>query len=153
MINKNKGQTLVITLFIVLVSLTLTLVFLMPINQQVVKLRKLLNTFQSLAYSESGIEFANYYALKGEVLGGFTTSTASSSFSGSLCEHFANKLNLNISNYDTCIYTTMTSSTLGTVEIYSSINSVVYVAPYIKVISGGKFENILRVLDFDFVPQ
>lgn len=150
--HNNKGQTLVLTLFVVLISLSLTMVFLMPINHQIINLRKITNSYQALSYSESGIEFGNYYAIKGEVLGGFTKITSTSTFSNSLCEYFARKYFATTTfNYTDCVYTQMNLPNLGiNLEIYSSIDSSGNVFPYVKILSQGEFKKILRVLDFDF---
>ncbi len=150
-----KGQIVSLTIFIVLISLGTTLVFFMPINQQVIRLRKLLNTFQALTYSESGIEFANYYAIKNQNIGNFTISGPScSSFAGSQCEIFARRFGIDLSGFTSCCYTVMSKLPEMNVEIYSSfgIDSNNITKLYSKTISQGGFKRIQRILDFDFAP-
>lgn len=156
-LKNKKGQTLSLTIFIILISLGTSLVFFMPINQQVIRLRKLLNSFQALAYSESGIEFAD------KNIGGFASTTATSSFPGSPCERFAiqfygeNLQDLR-NRFNICQYIKKTTSTQSgniTIEIYNSYWYQDYMGNeiYSKVISLGEFKKIQKVIGFDYLPQ
>jgi hypothetical protein len=146
-----RGQVIALTIFIVLLSLGMVLIFFMPINQQVIRLRKILVSFQSLANSESGIEFALAHAMGRGNLGNFQIGISSTTFSNSGCYPFAEKIG--DTDFDTCYYIRMTtSSNIMNMEIYNSIKTLGIMRFYTKIFSVGEYRNIQRMLDFDYLP-
>jgi len=166
---KQKAQALVLTIFIILISLGIVIVLLMPINQQVIKVRKILNTFQALSNAETGLEVSNFYAIKGDTLSGYSFQTSTVPYTGSDCQNFVNNMDRimcgdnpncgsraeNIIPPNDCDITRINK------DIDNSINSTIYEAvfkrnydyyPYTKIISTGRFKNIERALDFDSWP-
>ncbi len=149
-LKNKKGQILGLTILIILISLGTVLISFMPINQQVIRLRKLLNSFQALAYSESGIEFANYYIHLGDNIGNFDISISTSTFENSQCQNFVNRFDFDF-NY--CYITIMTTSTQNMkIEIYDSVYIGEGSYSYTKLISSGEFRKVIRIVDFDFRP-
>lgn len=171
---QKKGQVVVLTIFVVLVSLGMTLVLFFPVNQQVIRLRKLLNTFQALAYSESGLEISKILSKGSSQFVWNTTkiwytddisSRSEGPYTDSPCYYFADKIIFHPEGFfNRCLYGLYTTSTyfmdsVGriTVENYLSRNcadidcliglSDVY---HEKIISVGDYKNIQRVLEADY---
>ncbi|MER3570085.1 MAG: hypothetical protein C4348_00505 [Patescibacteria group bacterium] len=166
---KQKAQALVLTIFIILVSLGVVIVLLMPINQQVIKVRKILDSFQALSNAETGLEVSNFYAIKGDTLSGYSFQTSTVPYPGSDCENFVNNMdrimcrgNPNCgSRAEGIIPPNDCDITRINKDIDNSINSTIYEAvfkrnydyyPYTKIISTGRLKNIERALDFDSWP-
>ncbi len=151
----NNGQIVILTIFIILISFGMTLILFMPVNQEVIKLRKLLNTFQSITYGESGVEFANYYAIKDKNIGNFSISFSDTIFENSQCQIFVKKVFSNPPGFTNCYYIKMSTSTnISEIEIYNSvlIKDDLIEKIYLKSISLGNYKKIQRSLDFDFYP-
>lgn len=150
-----KGQILAMTIFMLLVILGSTVVLLMPIQQQLIKTRKLLYSFQALTFAETGLEIGNFKILKE-----FVSPTETFPYQGSLCEHKINKYQSfiaksgwvpgnscdlyeeNDSDYITQVYST---------EMTKPAQEFVY-SFFISNISTGEYKGIKRLLDFDFLP-
>jgi len=60
-VNKNKAQILIITLFILGISMILVLVSYFLVNEQIRRIRRIFESYNSYAYAESGIEISSYY--------------------------------------------------------------------------------------------
>lgn len=156
----SKGQILALTLFVLLASLGTVLVLLMPINQQVIRIRKILNTFQALTFAESGLEVASLYSLKGKTLNNFlyNSTDPGGDVNQSPCAMFFNQL-CSRSEMDECAHTkiqciiTTTTSDKIEAEMYNlELSSGLIYSYFIKLISTGKYKGLERVLDFDFLP-
>jgi hypothetical protein len=146
----NKGQVLIVTLFILTSSMIVTFMLLVPVVSQSLKVRALLNGFQALANAERGIEIGNYYALKGNnlVSGTGCPGCVIISHSDSHCDEFTTGPfvecrgetigdNLNFqSHIDVAL------SQIAPIEIKSSRN-----------ISQGVYRGVSRILQFIFTPR
>jgi len=170
MSTKLKAQALALTIFIILASLGVVIVLLMPINQQVIKVRKILNTFQALSNAETGIEVSNLYAIKGDRLNGYSFQILPPElYPQSRCKIFVDIMDERMckDNFDCGSRDKIPPGYCHTIKINKtadeSINSLIYYAefrsrddyqiyPYTKVISTGRLKNVERVLDFDFWP-
>jgi len=168
---KQKAQALVLTIFIILVSLGVVIVLLMPINQQVIKVRKILDSFQALSNAETGLEVSNFYSKirKIEPFAEYSFQTSTVPYPGSDCQNFVNNMdrimcrgNPNCgSRAEGIIPPNDCDITRINKNIDNSINSTIYEAvfkknydyyPYTKIISTGRLKNIERALDFDSWP-
>lgn len=149
---KSQAQIFALTIFIIVVLLASTFVLLLPINQQLIRIRKLLNTFQALSYAESGIEFGNYYGIKNVQLGNFSISSGTSDFNNSQCFVYATKIGY--WDFNKCYVIIMTTSTSNiTVKIYNSTFETLKIERvYIKAFGVGDYKGVQRILDFDFLP-
>jgi len=155
-----KGQILALTVFILFISLGMIIVLLMPINQQVIRIREVLSTFEALNNAESGLEVGNLYGIKNVMLPGFNYEISTSSYAGSDCERYFNFIKERYTSIR--IYTPQSECSKVIIkdnqnriesEIYSVLmqSGIIY-GSYIKTISNGKERQIERVLDFDFLP-
>lgn len=155
-----KGQILALTVFILFISLGMIIVLLMPINQQVIRIRKLLSTFEALNNAESGLELGNLYGIKNLEISNFTYEISSYSYGGSDCERYFNFIKERYPSIG--IYIPQANCSKVIIkdnqnriesEIYSVLmqSGIIY-GSYIKTISNGKEKQIQRVLDFDFLP-
>jgi hypothetical protein len=145
----NKGQVLIVTLFVLGSSMIVTYMLLIPVISQALKIRSLLNSFQALANAEKGIEVGNYYALKGKKI-----------FSGTGCQgcinifHSASHCNEFTVGYRACI-----GDTIGdNVNFQSHIDVAIEEWEPIKIkssrnISQGVYKNTSRILQFIFIPK
>ena len=149
---KNKAQIFALTIFIIMVILGTTLILLIPINQQLIRIRKLLNTFQALSYAESGIEFGNYYGIKNGNLGNFSIQTTPYDFWNSPCLNYAAKIQ--DFGFNKCYQINMKSQSSDiNVEMFNStLESDKIDRIYIKSFGSGNYKGVQRVLDFDFLP-
>lgn len=153
-VKNNRSQILAITIFIMVTVLFFGFIFLIPLNQQIIQVGKLLNVFQALVYAESGIEIGNYYGIKGSlILSGLNAyeSQNFSYFNNTPCQYFSVKLNLG--PFNEC-YVRKYKNDFLNIELYNSIerdriNDIIKKS-YLKNISLGSNKNIQRVLDFDF---
>jgi hypothetical protein len=145
----NKGQVLIVTLFVLGSSMIVTYMLLIPVISQALKIRSLLNSFQALANAEKGIEVGNYYALKGNKI-----------FSGTGCPgcinifHSASHCDEFTVGYRACI-----GDTIGdNVNFQSHIDVAIEEWEPIKIkssrnISQGVYKNTSRILQFIFIPK
>jgi len=159
-----RGQILALTIFILLSSLSIIMVLLMPINQQVIRIRKILSSIQALTYAESGLEVGNFFALKDQgVVTGYSSSAIQSNLN--ICNQYyqfaCQKRGSNIctgsgfpASLTTCQGYLLTNNSNNEVEVYFSPitkEEVIY-SFYTKVISKGSERGVERILDFDFLP-
>jgi len=168
----SKGQILALTLFVLLSSLGIVLVLLMPINQQVIRIRKILNTFQALTFAESGLEVASLYSIKNIEIDNHFQYTLDNSNPTQIetdCQSYYNHSCNRSGHHNICEERGFTMSGWGgcskykinkiasqdvEVELYSAAvykNFEVY-SYFVKLISTGKYKGLERVLDFDFLP-
>lgn len=155
-----KGQILALTVFILFISLGMIIILLMPINQQVIRIRKLLSIFEALNNAESGLEVGNLYGIKNVMLPGFNYEISTSSYGGSDCERYFNFIrekHHSIGNYtsqsDCSKVLIKDSQNKFDNEVYSVLMQSGFIyGSYIKTISNGKERQVERVLDFDFLP-
>jgi hypothetical protein len=146
----NKGQVLIVTLFILTSSMIVTFMLLVPVVSQSLKVRALLNGFQALANAERGIEIGNYYALKGDKLvsGTGCSGCVPISNSSSHCDEFTTRPFVDCieetmgdgSNFQSHIDVALSQT--QPIEIKSSRN-----------ISQGVYRGVSRILQFIFTPR
>jgi hypothetical protein len=146
----NKGQVLIVTLFVLTSSMIVTFMLLVPVVSQSLKVRALLNGFQALANAEIGIETGNYYALKGTkiVSGSTCRGCPSISHFESHCDEFTTRPFVDCigetigdgSNFQSHIDVALSQS--APIEIKSSRN-----------ISQGVYRGVSRILQFIFAPR
>jgi hypothetical protein len=144
----NKGQVLIVTLFVLGSSMITTYMLLMPVISQSLKARSLLNSFQALTNAESGIEVGNYYAIKGNkiVNGTGCQGCVPISHLPTHCDEF------------TTGYISCEGETIGdNVNFQSHIDVAIEGQEPIKIkasrnISQGVYKNTSRILKFISIP-
>jgi hypothetical protein len=146
----NKGQVLIVTLFVLGSSMIVTYMLLMPVISQSLRVRALLNGFQALANAETGIEVGNYYALKGIKM-----------VSGTGCQGCVSILPFtnHCREFESGQFVECREETIGDgANFQSHIDVVIEQLEPIKIkssrnISQGVHRNISRILQFIFIPQ
>jgi hypothetical protein len=152
----NKGQVLIVTLFVLGSSMIVTYMLLMPVISQSLKVKTLLNGFQALANAETGIEVGNYYALKNINLygpggggSGFIPIENSPTHCGEFIYYYIGDCNDETisdgirfqSHIDVAIIENPYGPLGPAVEIVGTRN-----------ISQGVYKNTSRILQFIFIP-
>jgi len=146
----NKGQVLIVTLFVLGSSMIVTYMLFMPVISQSLKMRSLLNGFQALANAETGIEVGNYYALKGiRIVNGTGCADCSPIFhSDNHCDEFTSRpfIECREDNIGDGVrfqsHIDLAVSSTEPIVIKSSRN-----------ISQGVHKNTSRILQFIFIPE
>lgn len=156
---KKKSQILILTLFVMFVSLSTLLVLLIPVNYQLVRVRKIIYSFQAFSEAESNLEIGNLYVTRNSKIQNYNYIE---NVLGDLskCHDFGKKIGIdpNRWTYYSCIKIEIVPNNKPTsTEIYYSkvyppgANIDIY-SFYSKLISEGNYKGLKRVLDFDFLP-
>lgn len=153
----NKGQALALVTFMIFIILVTVIVLFMPINQQLIRIGKLLAIYQALTLAESGIEVGNLYLIKDQIVSDFTAS--SNVVDNSICRFYFDYF---CSLHNNIVGCNWTPSNCGENRINGqNINIKAYIYKltqqfqysfYTKVISQSQVKEVTRVLDFDFAP-
>jgi hypothetical protein len=156
---KKKSQILVLTLFVMFVSLSTVLVLLIPVNYQLVRVRKIIYSFQAFSEAESNLEIGNLYVTRNSKVQNYSYIENVENLSK--CQEFGKKVDVNPDRgwiYYSCIKIEIVPNNKPTsTEIYYSpvsrpgANIGIY-SFYSKLISEGNYKGLKRVLDFDFLP-
>jgi hypothetical protein len=157
---KKKSQILILTLFVMFVSLSTVLVLLIPVNYQLVRVRKIIYSFQAFSEAESNLEIGNLYVTRNSRVENFNY-IENDLGDVSKCQAFGEKAGINPDIgwvYYNCIKIEIVPNNNPTsTEIYYSpvsppgANIGIY-SFYSKLISEGNYKGLKRVLDFDFLP-
>jgi hypothetical protein len=157
---KKKSQILILTLFVMFVSLSTVLVLLIPVNYQLVRVRKIIYSFQAFSEAESNLEIGNLYVTRKSKVQNYNY-IENDLGDLSKCQAFGEKVGINPDigwTYYYCIKIEIVPNNNPTsTEIYYSAvyppgaNIGVY-SFYSKLISEGNYKGLKRVLDFDFLP-
>jgi hypothetical protein len=146
----NKGQVLIVTLFVLGSSMITTYMLFMPVISQSLKIRSLLNGFQAVANAETGIEVGNYYALKGIKIVNDTGCVGCSLVfhSNDHCDEFTSR------PFIECRGDNISDGVRFQSHIDLAISSVEpIVIKSSRNISQGVHKNTSRILQFIFIPQ
>jgi len=157
---KKKSQILILTLFVMFVSLSTVLVLLIPVNYQLVRVRKIIYSFQAFSEAESNLEIGNLYVTRNSMIENYNYIKNDLN-DLSKCQALGEKVGINPNEgwaYDNCIKIEIVPNNKPTsTEIYYSkvyplgANIGIY-SFYSKLISEGNYKGLKRVLDFDFLP-
>lgn len=135
----SKAQVLIITLFILGISMITTYMLLMPVISQAQRSRYLLNSFQALANATTGIEIGNYYALKGINIYDINSSTPH-------CDEF-------VSGYSRCEGANISAEYFQAYIDFAVRDDPVLEIIGTRTISQGIHRNTSRILQFIFIPR
>lgn len=144
---KNKGQVVIMSLFVVGMSMIISLMLLFPVVSQSLRAQSLINVFQALANAEAGIEVGNLYAIKGMGIEGTNISTAKKS---NFCKEFYS------GTYNKCFQQTITKPKTEPFIFKSQIDAAFDRMQNVlasRNVSLGNHKNVSRVLIFLFYPQ
>jgi len=150
----NQSQVLIITLFILGISMILVFISSFIVNEQIRKLRRIFDSYTAFANAETGIEVSSYFHLKESNLQkfpgftSFSTSTSGTSSEVFPCNEFYNP---SPPKYITCAQTRIKKEN----EIDTITHSVIesFLTTNIlstRIISNGSYRNISRILIFNF---
>jgi hypothetical protein len=156
---KKKSQILILTLFVMFVSLSTVLVLLIPVNYQLVRVRKIIYSFQAFSEAESNLEIGNLYVTRNSMIENYNY-IKNNLGNLSKCQEFGEKVGIDPNRwvyYDCIKIEIVPNNNLTSTEIYYSpvsplgANIGIY-SFYSKLISEGNYKGLKRVLDFDFLP-
>lgn len=146
------------------VSLSTVLVLLIPVNYQLVRVRKIIYSFQAFSEAESNLEIGNLYVTRNSRVENFNY-IENDLGDVSKCQAFGEKVGINPDPdigwvyYDCIKIEIVPNNNPTSTEIYYSkvyppganIGGNIY-SFYSKLISEGNYKGLKRVLDFDFLP-
>jgi hypothetical protein len=156
---KKKSQILILTLFVMFVSLSTVLVLLIPVNYQLVRVRKIIYSFQAFSEAESNLEIGNLYVTRNSKAQNYNYIENFENLSK--CQEFGEKVGINPNEgwaYDNCIKIEIvpnnkpTSTEIYYSKVYPPGANIGSYSFYSKLISEGNYKGLKRVLDFDFLP-
>jgi hypothetical protein len=157
---KKKSQILILTLFVMFVSLSTVLVLLIPVNYQLIRVRKIIYSFQAFSEAESNLEIGNLYVTRNSKAQNYNYIE---NVLGDLskCQEFGKKVGIDPDRgwvYYSCVKVEIVPSNkpTSTEVYYSSVSRpgarIGEYSFYSKLISEGNYKGLKRVLDFDFLP-
>lgn len=146
----NRGQILLITLFILGVSMIIVIASFFSINEQIRRIRKMFESYYSYSLAESGIEISSYYHLKSQEIPSALNIFVSSEENleeTSKCKEFYNftpdllcaETIINRNDYSIKTLTHSVIKETFTTDILAT-----------RVISYGNYKNTSRILIFNF---
>ncbi len=156
---KKKSQILILTLFVMFVSLSTVLVLLIPVNYQLVRVRKIIYSFTALSEAESNLEIGNLYVTRNFSVENFNYIENNENLSK--CQEFGKKIGIDPDTgwiYSSCrkIEIAPNNKPTSTEIYYSDVfrpgARIGEYSFYSKLISEGNYKGLKRVLDFDFLP-
>jgi len=156
---KKRSQILILTLFVMFVSLSTVLVLLIPVNYQLVRVRKIIYSFQAFSEAESNLEIGNLYVTRNSTVENHNYTVNVEDISK--CQEFGKKVDIDPGRgwiYYSCIKIEIVPNNkpTSTEVYYSSVSRpgarIGEYSFYSKLISEGNYKGLKRVLDFDFLP-
>ncbi len=156
---KKKSQILILTLFVMFVSLSAVLVLLIPVNYQLVRVRKIIYSFKAFSEAESNLEIGNLYVTRNSKAQNYNYIENVENLSK--CQEFGKKVDIDPDRrwiYINCVKVEIVPSNkpTSTEVYYSSVSRpgarIGEYSFYSKLISEGNYKGLKRVLDFDFLP-
>lgn len=142
----NKGQVVIMSLFVVGMSMIISLMLLFPIISQSLRAQSLINVLQALANAEAGIEVGNLYAIKGFEEGDIEGIEVSTSTPSDFCNEFYSD------EYYRCVRQTITNPLFFESQIDAAVDTMQNVLAS-RNVSRGNYKNVSRILIFLFYPQ
>ena len=143
------------------VSLSTVLVLLIPVNYQLVRVRKIIYSFQAFSEAESNLEIGNLYVTRNSMIEIENYNYIENVENLSKCQAFGEKVGVDPDRgwvYYSCVKVEIVPNNNPTsTEIYYSPVSrpgarIGEYSFYSKLISEGNYKGLKRVLDFDFLP-
>lgn len=153
-----KSQILTLTLFVMFISLSAVLILLIPVNYQLIRIRKIIYSFQAFSQAESNLEVGNLYVVRNKTINGFNYHY-SFYVDNQECIKFGEKMGISDPDW---IY--LSCEKIQIVPVDEATTTEIYYAKvyvpnlphvysfYSKLISEGNYKELKRVLDFDFLP-